>query len=381
MAKESPKTGEQHQDKSERKRRAPRGFPSFSLEDSLVIAQAIADNNAGKPYSKLSLAESIGRKPDSSGFRNLLSASLQYGLTEGSFAQAQIKLTALGMEATMPQSEDERRKALVKAARNVGLYDQLYAKFDQAKLPADANFRNTLIREHAVDTAYADDFIKLFKEDGKLTGLIRPVAGSDRVDLQQEHLTGDGLRGGDTEELDDLHNETTGGNGQGTPQHTKTQQQPPPPAPETPRNAIFIGHGRDLTAVDQLKRLLEQMGVRGVTVKDEAHAGRPISQKVADCMRDCSAAIFIASADDDAVNTDGNPIKRARQNVIYELGAASFVYGRRIVIFKEDGVEFPSDFSDLGYIPYDKGHLADKFAELIGELVKLKAVRIQAGGE
>lgn len=58
-------------------------------------------------------------------------------------------------------------------------------------------------------------------------------------------------------------------------------------------------------------------------------------------MRDCSAAIFIASVDDDALEADGKPIKRARQNVIYELGAASSVYGQRIVNFKENGVEFP----------------------------------------
>ena len=121
------------------------------------------------------------------------------------------------------------------------------------------------------------------------------------------------------------------------------------------------------------------MGVKGVVAKDEPHAGRPISKKVADCMRECSAGIFIASADDDALDADGNSVKRARQNVIYELGAASFVYGQRIVIFKEKGVEFPTDFSDLGYIEYEKGHLADMFSQLIGELVKLKAVRITAG--
>lgn len=380
MAKEPPANGDQDQNQPERKRRAPRGFPSFGLEDSLVIGQAIADNNAGKPYSKLSLAESIKRKPDSSAFRNLLSASLSYGLTEGSFAQSQIKLTALGIAVTMPQSDDEQRKALVKAARSIPLYEQIYTKFDQNKLPPDANFRNTLIREHSVEPAYADEFIKLFKADGKFTGLIRNVAGSDRVDLQQEHLMGGTFVYEDDEELDDVGDANRGGNGQVTSEAT-TQPPPPPPAPEPAKNAIFIGHGKDHTAVEQLRKLLEQMGVKGVTVKDEAHAGRPISQKVADCMRDCSAAIFIASADDDALDADGKPIKHARQNVIYELGAASFVYGQRIVIFKENGVEFPSDFSDLGYIPYDKGHLADKFAELIGELVKLKAVRIQAGGE
>jgi hypothetical protein len=64
---------------------------------------------------------------------------------------------------------------------------------------------------------------------------------------------------------------------------------------------------------------------------------------------------------------------------VYELGAASFQYGQRIVIFKEHGVEFPTDFRDLGYIEYEKGHLAEKSMELLRELVKLKAVRLVPG--
>jgi predicted nucleotide-binding protein len=330
----------------------------------------------------LSLAESLGRKPDSSAFRGLLSASLAYGLTEGSYAQAQIKLTSLGISITQPQSDVERRSSLAKAARNIPIYDDLYRKFDQAKLPPDVNFRNTLIREHYVEPGFSNECIEFFKADGKFTGLIRDVSGSDRVDLQQAFVDDDseedrgsaGAEGDDAIDVRAPRTDTIVKEERGSSESLAPKQ---PDAP--PKNAIFIGHGKDLGAVDQLTKLLERMGVKGIVAKDEAHAGRPISQKVADCMRECSAGIFIASADDDAIDAKGNPIKRARENVIYELGAASFAYGQRIVIFKEGGVEFPTDFSDLGYIEYEKGHLADKFTDLIGELVKLKAVRISAG--
>jgi hypothetical protein len=58
------------------------------------------------------------------------------------------------------------------------------------------------------------------------------------------------------------------------------------------------------------------------------------------------------------------------------LGAASLLYGQRIVILKEKHVDFPTDFRDLGYIEYEKDHLAEKSMELLRELIKLKAVAL-----
>ena len=65
--------------------------------------------------------------------------------------------------------------------------------------------------------------------------------------------------------------------------------------------------------------------------------------------------------------------------MIYELGAASYKYGPHIVIFKEKEVSFPSDFSDLGYIEFEKGQLRGKSMELLRELIALKAVRLLPG--
>jgi predicted nucleotide-binding protein len=96
-------------------------------------------------------------------------------------------------------------------------------------------------------------------------------------------------------------------------------------------------------------------------------------------MRSCSAGIFIFSRDEEVRDPNGSIVKRPRPNVVYELGAASFQYGQRIVVFKERGVEFPTDFRDLGYIEYEKDQLSAKSMELLRELIKLRAVRVLPG--
>ena len=144
-------------------------------------------------------------------------------------------------------------------------------------------------------------------------------------------------------------------------------------------NQFFIAHGRDKESVQQVKKILEELGIPYVVAVEEPNAGRPISQKIKDLMDACSAGIFIFSADEEFRDKEGNPIYRPRENVIYELGAASYKYDRRIVIFKERTVSFPSDFQDLGYIEFDKGQLEGKSMALLAELIALKAVRLLPG--
>jgi predicted nucleotide-binding protein len=131
--------------------------------------------------------------------------------------------------------------------------------------------------------------------------------------------------------------------------------------------------------LEQLKSVLQQFGIPFVVAQDEPHAGRPISQKVKDLMDSCTGGIFIFTADEEFTDASGVPIRRPRENVIFELGAASYLYGRSIVIFKEDSVSFPSDFSDLGWISFEKDRLDLKAMELMKELISLGALRLVAG--
>ena len=93
-------------------------------------------------------------------------------------------------------------------------------------------------------------------------------------------------------------------------------------------------------------------------------------------MRDSTSGIFIFTADERTVDEENNEVWRPSQNVIFELGAASVLYGKKIVILKEEDVSSASNFSDLAYISFKKDQLGDKTADLMLELVELGFIQI-----
>ena len=143
---------------------------------------------------------------------------------------------------------------------------------------------------------------------------------------------------------------------------------------------LFIAHGSNRKPLEQLKEILNSWKVPFLVAVDEPNAGRPISEKVADTMRQCSAGIFIFTADEQFLSDSGETVSRPSQNVVYELGAASLLYGRKIVILKESDVTFPSDFSDLGWIEFQKDALDAKAMDLLREMIALDAVRLVSAG-
>lgn len=149
--------------------------------------------------------------------------------------------------------------------------------------------------------------------------------------------------------------------------------------------SLTLAHGKNHTPLDQLKAALGQFKVQFAVAINEPNAGRPISKKVAALMRDeCSSGIFIFTADErflrEGVNGEHEEVWRPSENVVYELGAASILYENRIVIFKEKGVSFPSDFNDLGYIEFEKDQLVAELGNLFSELVALDILEVRAKG-
>ena len=166
------------------------------------------------------------------------------------------------------------------------------------------------------------------------------------------------------------------------------EQALPPAAPARPPVAsgkpkkVFIAHGKNRTPLEQLKKALDQFKVVYAVAVDEPNKGRPISKKVANLMEDeCSSGVFIFTADERFLretNDGTEEVWRPSENVIYELGAASILYDNRIVIFKEKGVSFPTDFSDLGYIEFEKDQLVAELGSLFAELVGLDILEVRA---
>lgn len=139
---------------------------------------------------------------------------------------------------------------------------------------------------------------------------------------------------------------------------------------------IFIAHGKNKKPLEQLKRILDQFKIQYKVAVDEPNLGRPISSKVREIMQSCNCAILIFTADEEFKDKAGNTIWRPSENVVYELGATSYLYGNKVVIMKEDTVDFPSNFKDVGYISFANDQLEAKAMEILRELIGFGIVKV-----
>lgn len=354
-----------------------RNYPSLGLADALRVPTAIEDQASGMAVSRLTLAELLDVSPSSSNFRELAASSRFYGLTAGGINAEEFGLTGLGEEAT---SGDEvgRLAAYKKAVLSISPYRAFFEAFANKKVPGPAAFKEFLIKTGQVPADRAEECMSFILADAAIAGIVRSVKGSDYVDLTG--ATSSVVQGEVEAELEAEEESTTEAPALEQDQHA-------PPATPTPAvsgkpKKVFIAHGKNRVPLEQLKKALDQFKVSYAVAVDEPNKGRPISKKVASLMEDeCSSGVFIFTADerfareiDDATAEGWRP----SENVIYELGAASILYDNRIVIFKEKGVSFPSDFSDLGYIEFEKDQLVAELGSLFSELVGLDILEVRA---
>jgi predicted nucleotide-binding protein len=112
----------------------------------------------------------------------------------------------------------------------------------------------------------------------------------------------------------------------------------------------------------------------------EPNLGRPIPVKVRDTMMECGSAILLFTKDERFLDVDNNELWRPSENVVHELGAASFAYEDRIVIFKEVGIDLPTNFESIGYIEFEEDGIEAKTADLLKELIGFGLVKVTPTG-
>ncbi len=332
----------------------------FSLKDVLQISETIENNNAGNPYDRLDLAKSMNLTPNGNKFRMLLIASRRYGVTSGGYTASKIELTDLGKIIMTSDIPDKKHKAILKAIHSNEL-GKIIDWYTNKKIPRKEVFIDTLKNEFNINPNDVDLCYNVFMANANDYGLIREIKES-------KYLKFDGIQLRDTTEeinpLEQSEEETVTDN----PISNEEQEQTP--------KQIFVAHGKNHKPLDQLKTILDQFKVPYKIAIIESNQGRPISQKVSDLMRECSSAIFLFTKDEKTKDKEGNEIYRPNDNVVFELGAASVLYGKKIVIFKENGVSFGSDFKDLGYISFEDNQLNAKTIDLMKELVDLNLLKV-----
>jgi predicted nucleotide-binding protein len=349
-------------------------FPKHTLENALRVAVGLAEKNGGQPLPPTDTAIALGVSPGSSDFRVLLSSSIKYGLTTGSYNQERVSLTDLGRSIVEPKDEEEKRVALIKAALTPPTFQAIYSYLRGKKLPDTLFFKNTVMREFQVPKEHAETCVNIFVDSVTHVGLVREATTGRWLSSQADPVALQSEATPSTEEiLDDVSENHTA-----LPEIEKPAVEPK--AERKANSAIFIGHGKNKAPLEQLEKLLNQFKIPYKVAIEEANSFRPISQKVAETMKECGAAILLFTADTEYKDANGDSVWKPSENVVYELGAASVLYGDRIVIFKETSVNFPANFRDIGHIGFEKDHLSAKINELFKELIAFGLIKITVGG-
>lgn len=123
----------------------------------------------------------------------------------------------------------------------------------------------------------------------------------------------------------------------------------------TSNNNVFVVHGHDSAAKSEVARFLEKIGCNPIILEEQVDPGaKTIYEKFTENAQKASYAIVLLTPDD--IADDVNSKKRARQNVILELGFFIGTLGsKKVCLAKKGDVEIPSDISGILYLNLDDG--------------------------
>jgi hypothetical protein len=168
---------------AERKGRGPQApFPPVPFVSVLALAEAIQQYGAGQPTRRLTIFDKLGKSPESSASRMLITNSARYGLTKGNYASEIIELTPLGAVATSPDSPP-REKAAARfklAIESVPAFRFLYERNVGKRVPSPEVLQDSL-GEIDISEELRKQAVDLLLENLKDLGLLRTVAGAERI--------------------------------------------------------------------------------------------------------------------------------------------------------------------------------------------------------
>ncbi|MBM3944390.1 MAG: hypothetical protein FJ317_02740 [SAR202 cluster bacterium] len=314
------------------------------MKEALAVAGVIQKANHGQPYDRIRVAADIGTTPSSSVFTRILASSSRYGLTEGNYNSARIALTPLGRAIVAPTSEEEHAQGLVAAALIPNVFSRFYRHYNGKKLPEEAIARNFFSRELKVHPELVAECFRVALENGAYAGILYEVGGASYVSLEPAR--------------------------QDKPVKIETvraMQRNTDTRPAAGR--IFVGHDGMSEAAGVVTALLERFGIAHGTTGAIGDETRPVSDAAASVMKECSSAVLIFGA------PAGGLKGRNRDRMLMQLGAASMLFGPRVVALVEDGLFGDQDYGVVG-VPFNSGRVNEVVGPLLVAMHDTEMIKV-----
>ncbi len=140
-------------------------------------------------------------------------------------------------------------------------------------------------------------------------------------------------------------------------------------------NRIFLVHGHDNELKESTARFLEKIGLKPIILHEQTSKGLTIIEKFEE-YSDVAFAVVLLTPDDlgSKVGEQEKLKKRARQNVIFELGYFLGKLERKNVVALVKGdIEIPSDYYGIIYIGVDNN---DGWKMLLSKEIKAAGLEI-----
>lgn len=172
---------EEKSPESLKKERAVRSFPSAPFNESLDFAKSVYSLGGGTNVRRLTLFDSLSKSPTSSASQALLSNSLKYGLTKGSYKSEFVEMTQQGISCLQESESVDRAQARINAGvLGVELFKELFNAFVNLKLPAPSVIADKCV-ELGVHKDLSKEAVDTFILNLRDVGLLQTISGSERI--------------------------------------------------------------------------------------------------------------------------------------------------------------------------------------------------------
>ena len=333
------------QERSRKRVRINRPFPTHALEDVLPIARTIQDANSGLPMARELLASALGTTVSSSSFRMKLTSSAKYNLIIGGYNDENISLTALGLQCGVPQDSSVALASLVRASIQPDKFRDFYRLLNGKRIPEEVYARNMLIRELSVHPDLASECLRTIIANGLFSGIIK----RDNQQLIIELVDGD-----ITENPSDSH----------SPNFSKS-------AP-----CVFIGFFNRSGFVGHVVGRLESLGLE--ILEGDLGAEGPslsLSANVMKAMQACNSGILVAS--DMGPDLDTQDVERERKIWLF-LGAATFQFGKKVMLVASSSERSSGLATGFRLVDLEPENLGETTLGILAALVDVGAIKLVA---
>lgn len=168
---------------ADRKGRRTPLFPASSFEEALTIPNAIQKHAAGQTVRRLTLFDQLGKSPDSGPSRQLITNASKYGLIKGNYNAEHLELTPEGRTATSSEASPRDRLAtrFRLAIERITPFKALYDSLKGNRVPASSVLEDTAKDKGSVPAEDSKECVELFVVNAKYLGILKPIAGAERI--------------------------------------------------------------------------------------------------------------------------------------------------------------------------------------------------------